>query len=75
MNDEVELQRKYYTDTAAKYDDMHMEGDGVYYSYSFFNGVRTIRSKFPSRHFMSAKLSGHNLYKTTPHLALFAETK
>ena len=50
------------------------EGDGVYYSYSVFNDMKILRSKFPNLHFMSTKPSGHNLYKSAPHLAVFAES-
>jgi len=52
----------------------YSEGDGVYYSYSVFNDVPVLRRRFSDLHFMSNQPSAANLYRTAPHLAVFAKT-
>ena len=51
----------------------YSDGDGVYYSYSVFNDVTVLRKRFSNLHFMSSQPSGANLYRTAPHLAVFAQ--
>jgi ubiquinone/menaquinone biosynthesis C-methylase UbiE len=51
----------------------YSEGDGVFYSYSIFNDVPVIRRRFSDLHFMSTQPSSANLYRTAPHLAVFAQ--
>ena len=52
----------------------YSEGDGIYYSYSVFNDVPVLRRRFSDLHFMSTQPSAANLYRTAPHLAVFAQT-
>jgi ubiquinone/menaquinone biosynthesis C-methylase UbiE len=49
------------------------EGDGVYYSYSLFDDMDVIERKFRIVHKMSSTPSRFNLYRTAPHLVLFAQ--
>jgi ubiquinone/menaquinone biosynthesis C-methylase UbiE len=49
-------------------------GDGVFFSYSIFNDVPVLRKKFSELQFMSTQPSGENLYRTAPHLAVFAKS-
>jgi len=48
------------------------EGDGLYYSYSVFNDVPILKSSFPNLRYLSTQPSGKNLYRSAPHLAIFA---
>lgn len=48
------------------------EGDGLYYSYSVFNDLPVLKRTFSKTQFMSTKPSGKNLYRSAPHLAIFA---
>ena len=48
------------------------QGDGVYYSYSVFDDVPVLQKKFRKLHFLSTKSSGPNLYRSAPHVAIFA---
>jgi ubiquinone/menaquinone biosynthesis C-methylase UbiE len=51
------------------------DGDGVYYSYSLFNDVPILRQSFSDLQFMGSSASGPNLYRTAPHVAVFANRK
>ncbi len=48
------------------------EGDGLYYSYSVFNDLPVLKANFDNIQFMSTMPSGPNLYRSAPHLAIFA---
>ena len=48
------------------------EGDGLYYSYSVFNDIPILKQKFLDVHLMSTQPSGSNLYRSAPHLAVYA---
>ena len=49
------------------------EGDGIYYSFSAFDCVDTIRRKFPIVHYMNTmRCNGYNLYRGAPHVMIFA---
>jgi ubiquinone/menaquinone biosynthesis C-methylase UbiE len=49
------------------------EGDGIFYSFSAFDCVRTIQAKFPVVHYMNtASSSGFNLYRCSSHVMIFA---
>lgn len=48
------------------------DGDGIYYSYSLINDLPLIRQKFPIMHHLNTVNSGPNLYRTAPHLAVYA---
>lgn len=51
----------------------YSDGDGVFYSYSLFADLPVVRRKFPKLHFLSTMAtSGPNLYRSAPHLAVFA---
>ena len=52
--------------------DKFSEGDGVYYSYSLFDSLKTIRKKFPQIHLSNTKGTGKNLYRECSHLSVFA---
>lgn len=51
----------------------YSEGDGVFYSYSVFSDVPALRRRFSDLHFVSTQPSSANLYRTAPHLAVFAQ--
>jgi ubiquinone/menaquinone biosynthesis C-methylase UbiE len=46
--------------------------DGIFYSYSMFDDIHTLREKFPNVYYMSTRPSGPNLYRTAPTCAVFA---
>lgn len=49
------------------------EGDGVYYSFTAFDCVRTLQKKFPVVHYMNTvKAEGFNLYRGATHVMIFA---
>jgi ubiquinone/menaquinone biosynthesis C-methylase UbiE len=49
------------------------EGDGVFYSFSAFDCVDNLRSKFPIVYFMNTEdCRGYNLYRGSPHVMIFA---
>lgn len=48
------------------------EGDGVYYSYTVFKDLPVLKRKFPKVHLMSTGPASVNLFRTAPHLAVFA---
>jgi ubiquinone/menaquinone biosynthesis C-methylase UbiE len=49
------------------------EGDGIYYSFSAFDCVRTIRKKFPVVHYMNTvRTNGYDLYRGANHVMIFA---
>jgi ubiquinone/menaquinone biosynthesis C-methylase UbiE len=49
------------------------EGDGIFYSFSAFDCVRTIQEKFPIVHYMNTvSSSGFNLYRCSTHVMIFA---
>ena len=50
----------------------YSEGDGVFYSYSIFDDVPIVKSKFPDIMYMSTRPSGNNLYRTAQTIAMFA---
>jgi ubiquinone/menaquinone biosynthesis C-methylase UbiE len=50
------------------------DGDGVFYSYSVFDSVGILKSKFPRIHYMNTAASGYNLLRSAPHVAVFAST-
>jgi SAM-dependent methyltransferase len=52
----------------------YSEGDGVFYSYSIFDDLPTLRRRFRDLRFMSTQPSGTNLYRTASHIAVFAQT-
>jgi ubiquinone/menaquinone biosynthesis C-methylase UbiE len=52
----------------------YCEVDGVYFSYSVFDDVPVLRRRFSDLHFMSTQPSAANLYRTAPHLVVFAKT-
>ena len=47
------------------------EGDGLAYSYSVFNNYNLIKKKCRKVHLLNKQNGGHNLYKTSSHIALF----
>ena len=47
------------------------EGDGLVYSYSVFNNYNLIKKKCRKVHLLNTQNGGHNLYKTSSHIALF----
>ncbi|MGH8019424.1 MAG: class I SAM-dependent methyltransferase, partial [Opitutaceae bacterium] len=50
----------------------YSEGDGIHYSYSLFDSLRTIRQKFPQTFLSGTKGNADNLYRGCSHLAVFA---
>ena len=46
-------------------------GNGPAYSYSVFNDYNFIKKNCKKVHLLNTQNSGHNLYKTTSHVALF----
>ena len=49
------------------------EGDGVYYSYTAFDAVKTLQRKFPTIHYLNTQpCAGSNLYRGAGHVMLFA---
>ncbi|MCL5776855.1 class I SAM-dependent methyltransferase [Limibaculum sp. FT325] len=48
------------------------EGDGVSYSFSAFDTVKTIRKKFPNVYFMNTTSAEPNIYATASHVAIIA---
>jgi len=50
----------------------YSEGDGIFYSYSVFNDIPIIKSKFNHILYMSTRPSGHNLFRSAPTLAIWA---
>jgi ubiquinone/menaquinone biosynthesis C-methylase UbiE len=52
----------------------YSEGDGVFYSYSVFDDIPVLRRRFFELRFMSTQPSDGNLYRTAPHVAIFAQT-
>jgi ubiquinone/menaquinone biosynthesis C-methylase UbiE len=50
----------------------YSEGDGIFYSYSIFDDLPLLKSKFPDLLFMSTRPSGANLYRAAQTLAVFA---
>jgi len=52
----------------------YSEGDGVSYSFSIFDDLPTLRRRFHDLRFMTTQPSGTNLYRTAPHVAVFAQT-
>jgi ubiquinone/menaquinone biosynthesis C-methylase UbiE len=48
-------------------------GDGIYYSFTAFDCVATLQSKFPVVHYMNTvKSNGFDLYRGASHVMLFA---
>ncbi|SMF81143.1 Ubiquinone/menaquinone biosynthesis C-methylase UbiE [Azospirillum oryzae] len=47
------------------------EGDGIAYSYSAFDSLSLLRSKFPKSYFLNTAPAGPNLYRTAPSVAMF----
>ena len=47
------------------------EGDGLAYSYSVFNDYNFIKKNCQNVYLLNTNNSGHNLYKTASHVALF----
>jgi SAM-dependent methyltransferase len=52
----------------------YSEGDGIFYSYSIFDDLPTLRRRFRELRFMGTQPSGTNLYRTASHVAVFAQT-
>ncbi len=50
----------------------YSEGDGIFYSYSLFEDLPILESKFPATQFMSTRPSGANLYRSAQTIAVFA---
>jgi ubiquinone/menaquinone biosynthesis C-methylase UbiE len=50
----------------------YLDGDGIFYSYSVFDDVPVLLRRFEALRFLSTMHSGGNLYRTAPHLAVFA---
>ena len=49
------------------------EGDGVYYSYTAFDAVKTLQRKFPTIHYLNTQpCAGSNLYRGAGHVMLLA---
>ena len=46
------------------------DGDGLFYSYSVFNDYNLIKESCNSVHVLNTQNAGHNLYKTSSHVAL-----
>jgi ubiquinone/menaquinone biosynthesis C-methylase UbiE len=53
----------------------YSDGDGIFYSYSVFNNYKLIKQKCKSVHLMNTQDAGHNLYKTSSHIALLGLKK
>lgn len=47
-------------------------GDGVFYSYSLFDSLGTIRRKFPQTHIANTKDSANHLLFASSHISVFA---
>ena len=50
------------------------EGDGIHYSYSLFDSLRTIRRKFRQIHLTNTKGNSPDLFKGCSHVSVFAVT-
>lgn len=50
----------------------YSEGDGVFYSYSLFDSLKTIRKKFPQTHIINTAGKSSNFFKGCSHVAVFA---
>ncbi|MBK6282673.1 MAG: class I SAM-dependent methyltransferase [Draconibacterium sp.] len=48
------------------------DGDGLFYSYSFFNNYKQIKKECNKIHFLNTKDGSANLYRTASHVAVFA---
>ena len=46
------------------------EGDGIAYSYSVFDSLPLLRSKFPKSYFLNTAPAGPDLYRTAPSVAM-----
>lgn len=53
----------------------YSEGDGIFYSYSIFGDMPTVKAKFPLLHYMSTRPGGVNLYRSAQTIAAFATRK
>jgi hypothetical protein len=61
-----------WTTTGGKMYKMSEE-DGIFYSFSAFDCVDSLRSKFTIIHFMNTEeCTGFNLYRGSPHVMIFA---
>ncbi len=47
-------------------------GDGIFYSYSVFDSLRTIRKKFPQTHIANTRASCDHLLAGSSHISVFA---
>ena len=52
--------------------DKYSEGDGVHYSYSLFDSLKTIEKKFPQYHLTNTRDSAPNLYRRCANVSVFA---
>ena len=50
----------------------YSEGDGIHYSYSLFDSLGTIRTKFRQIHLMNTKAGNGNLFWSSSHVSAFA---
>lgn len=50
----------------------YSEGDGVFYSYSLFDSLDTIRLKFPQTHLTNTRGVANSLYRGCSHISVFA---
>jgi len=48
------------------------EGDGIFFSYSVFNNYKQIKKSCSKIHFLDTLGASYNMYKNSPHVALFA---
>jgi len=50
----------------------YSDGDGIFYSYSLFDSINTIREKFPQTHIGNTKGSSSHLLLGCSHISIFA---
>lgn len=48
------------------------QGDGLFYSYSLFNSLKTIRKKFPQTHLFNTAGQSGNIFRGCSHTGVFA---
>lgn len=60
-----------YVKNGGKYE-KYSEGDGIFYSYSLFDSLHTIRKKFPQTHIGNTKGTSGHLLLSCSHVSVFA---
>jgi hypothetical protein len=70
VTDPVAIQREYYRRTAGQYDALHLEGEGLAYSYSVFQDYPSIRRACRSVHIINTTPAGVDPYRSATHVAL-----